>query len=58
MNFKRILGFVLLAGAIIGFGNKLLSGMSSYFDDGLAVVLIVMLIGLFLILGVRQILRS
>ncbi len=48
----------MLAGAIIGFGNKLLSGMSGYFDDGLAVMLVVLLIGLFLVLGVRQILRS
>lgn len=58
MKFKQIFGFILLAAAIFGFGKKLSSGMSDYVEDGLVMVLTVLLIGLFLLLGIRQILRS
>ena len=58
MNFKRILGFILLAAAIFGFGKKLSSGMSNYFEDGLLMVFFVMIVGLVMLLGIRQILRS
>lgn len=58
MKIKQIFGFILLAAAIFGLGRKLLSGMSGYFDDGLVVVLVVMIISVFLLFGIRQILRS
>jgi hypothetical protein len=58
MKFQRIFGFILLAAAIVAFGRKLVSGMSSYVDDSLGMVLFAFLIGILLLLGIRQILRS
>jgi hypothetical protein len=58
MTIKRIFGIILLAGAVFGLGNKLLSGAAGYIDDGLVIVFFVMIIGLVMLLGVRQILRS
>lgn len=58
MKFKQIFGFILLAAAIFGFGRKLSSGMSGYVEDNLVMLLAALLIGLFLLLGIRQILRS
>ncbi|MCB9338857.1 MAG: hypothetical protein H6577_12080 [Lewinellaceae bacterium] len=57
MKFQRILGIVLLVAAIFAFGNKLFSGMSSYLDDGAGMVFFALLIGIFLLFGLRQILR-
>ena len=57
MNAKRIIGFVLLIGAVVAFGNKLVAGLSGNSDN--AVLLYVLLIfGLLLLLGIRRVLRS
>ena len=57
MNFKRILGFVVLIGAIVWFGNKFVTGIAGKIDLGLGFYFIG-LVGLMMFLGIRQILRS
>ena len=57
MNFKRIIGFVLLIGAIVAFGNKFITGISGQLDFGLGFYFIGV-VGFILFLGIRQILRS
>lgn len=57
MNGKRIIGFILLAGAIVAFGNKLMGGMSSNSDNGVLIYTL-FIFGLLLFLGIRRILRS
>lgn len=58
MKFQRIFGLVLVVAAIYAFGNKLFSGMSSYVDDNTGMILFALLIGVFLLVGIRQILRQ
>lgn len=58
MKFQRIFGIILLAAAIFALGRKLFSGMSFYMDDSLGMLFFAVLIGIFLLLGIRQVLRS
>ena len=57
MNGKRIIGFVLLIGAVIAFGNKFVSGLSGKIDLGIGFYFL-MIMGIILLLGVRKVLRS
>ncbi len=57
MNGKRIIGFVLLIGAIIAFGNKFIDGLSGKIDIGVGFYFMA-IFGLILLLGIRRVLRS
>ncbi|MEO1260524.1 MAG: hypothetical protein AAFZ15_17135 [Bacteroidota bacterium] len=57
MNGKRIIGFVLLIGALFAFGNKFVSGLSGKIDLGLGFYFM-LIFGLILLLGIRRVLRS
>lgn len=57
MNGKRIIGFILIIGAIVGFARKFLDGTTGQIDLGLGVYF-VGIIGLIILLAIRRILRS
>ena len=57
MNGKRIIGFVLLTGALFAFGNKFVNGLSGKIDLGLGFYFM-LIFGLILLLGIRRVLRS
>ncbi len=57
MNGKRIIGFILLFGAVFAFGNKLVAGMSGNSNNGV-LLYILGIFGLLLLLGIRRVLRN
>ena len=57
MNAKRIIGFILIIGAIIGFGKKFIGGASGQIDLGLGFYFIG-IVGLIIIFAIRRILQS
>lgn len=56
-NLKRIIGFVLLIGAIYYGATKFLDEYSGQVD-GVLMILMVLIVGLFLLLAVGRVLRS
>lgn len=57
MNGKRIIGFTLLIGAIIAFGNKFIAGIAGKIDLGLGFYFMA-IVGFILLLGIRRVLQS
>lgn len=57
MNAKKVIGFVLIFGAIFGFGKKFISGMSGNFDHS-AGLYIFGIMAFFLFLGIRRVLQN
>ncbi len=57
MNGKRIIGFILLFGAVIAFGNKLAAGLSGNNNNGV-LLYVLGIFGLLLLLGIRRVLRD
>lgn len=57
MTAKRIIGFILLIGAIYGFGKKFIGGANGQVDLGLGFYFIGV-IGLILLLAIRRIIQS
>ena len=57
MILKRIIGFVLLIGAIYYGVNKFLDGYSGQVD-GVLLTLIVLIVSLFLFFAISRVLRS
>ena len=57
MDGKRIIGFILLIGAIIAFGNKFIDGLSGKINLGVGFYFLG-IFGLILLLGIRRVLRS
>lgn len=57
MTGKRIIGFVLLIGAVTAFVNKFINGIAAEIDPGIGFYFI-SIVFLLLVFGIRRVLRS